>query len=184
MPCATLSIERIPFSISSRYPWQSIPCCVLRLLYLLSKTPTLLLQLHPLYYTSILSDLHIALTLISYSYCYSSLIANPSLAHTHSPTFLRVTSLPCKTTYLTPGFVSAHQLTLVPRKLSMSRALGTPNVRFLTAFGHILNHSPPIHTPATAFSAYFATETSLVRLLASAYTRNLHLFDVYACICS
>ena len=90
MPCATLSIERIPFSISSRYPWQSIPCCVLRLLYLLSKTPTLLLQLHPFYYTSILSDLHIALTLISYSYCYLFPFANPSLAHTHSPTFLRV----------------------------------------------------------------------------------------------
>ena len=103
---------------------------------------------------------------------------------THSPTSLRVPSLPSKTTCLTPGFVSAHQLTLVPRKLSMSRALGTPNVRFLTAFGHILNHSPPIHTPATAFSAYFATETSLVRLLASACTRNLHLFGLYTCICS
>ena len=182
--CATLSIKLIPFPISSPCPWQSILCYALRLLYLRQKHWPLLLQLRPSYYTSILSDLHIALTLISYSYCYLFPIANPSLAHTHSPTFLRVTSLPCKTTYLTPGFVSVHQLTLVPPKLSMSRALGTPNVRFLTAFGHILNHSPPIHTPATAFSAYFATETSLVRLLASAYTRNLHLCDVYACICS
>ena len=184
MPCATLSIERIPFSISSRYPWQSIPCCVLRLLYLLSKTPTLLLQLHPLYYTSILSDLHIALTLLSYNSCRISLATNSSLTPSYSPTTFRVPLLLCKTTYLTPGHVSARQLTLVPRKRSMSRALGTPNVRFLTAFGHILNHSPPTHTAATAFSAYFVTETSLVCLLASAYTRNLHLFDVYACICS
>ena len=104
--------------------------------------------------------------------------------HTLSPTSFRVPSLPSKTTYLTPGFVSAHQLTLVPRKLSMSRAVGTPNVRFLTAFGHIPNHSPPIPTPPAAFSAYFATKTSLVCLLAYAYTRNLHLCGLYACICS
>ena len=83
-----------------------------------------------------------------------------------------------------PAFVSARQLTLVPPKLSTFRALGTSDVRFLAAFGHILNYSPPIRSPATAFSAYFATETSLVRLLVSAYTRNLHLCDVYACICS
>ena len=34
MPCATLSIKLIPFPISSPYPWQSIPCYTLRLLYL------------------------------------------------------------------------------------------------------------------------------------------------------
>ena len=34
MPCATLSIKLIPFPISSPYPWQSILCYALRLLYL------------------------------------------------------------------------------------------------------------------------------------------------------
>ena len=135
-------------------------------------------------------------TLLSYLTCTSHCLSYPTATATqflsqtlhshptHSPTSLPVRSLPSKTTYLTPGFVSAHQLTLVPPKLSMSRALGTPNVLLLTAFGHILNHSPPIHTPATVFSAYFAAKTSLVRLLAFAYTHDLHLCDIYACFCS
>ena len=184
MPCATLSIKLIPFPISSPYPWRYIPCYALRLLYLHSKHWPLLLKRHPSYCTYILSNLHTLLTLLSYNHCHTFPIANLSFALTHSLTSFRVPFLLCKTTYLTPGFVSAHQLTLVPPKLSMSRAVGTPNVRFLTAFGHILNHSPPIHSPATAFSPYFATETSLVRLPASAYTRNLHLCSVYPCICS
>ena len=37
MPCATLSIKLIPFPISSSYPWQSILCYALRLLYLYPK---------------------------------------------------------------------------------------------------------------------------------------------------
>ena len=43
MPCATLSIKLIPFPISSRYPWRSIPCYALRILYLYSKHWPLLL---------------------------------------------------------------------------------------------------------------------------------------------
>ena len=182
MPCATLSIKLTPFPVSSPYPWRYIPCYALRLLYLNSKHWPLLLKRHPSYCTYILSDLHIALTLIFYSYCYTFPIANPSLALTHSPTLIRVPSLPCKTTYLTPGLVSAHQLTLVPRKASMSRTLGMPNVRFLTALGHILSLPPPIRTPPTAFLASFGTKPCLAYLFITTYPRNPYLCGPYTCI--
>ena len=90
MPCATLSIGLIPFPISSPYPWRSIPCYALRLLYLNSKHWPLLLKRHPSYCTYILSNLHTLLTLLSYNHCHTFPIANLSFALTHSLTSFRV----------------------------------------------------------------------------------------------
>ena len=90
MPCATLSIKLIPFPISSPYPWRSIPCYALRLLYLNSKHWPLLLKRHPSYCTYILSNLHTLLTLLSYNHCHTFPIANLSFALTHSLTSFRV----------------------------------------------------------------------------------------------
>ena len=123
------------------------------------------------------------MTLVSYNYRYLFPIANPSLAPTHSSTFLRVTSLPCKTTCLTPGFLSAHQLTLVPAKRFTSWTSGTPNLRFLTAFGHISSLPPPIYTQPAAFSASFGTKPCLAYLSITAYPRNPYLCGLYTCIC-